>query len=186
MIGVDRKWLTGAQSVRLRSVVDADWHFAVGCGKGIYHDDQDIFHNHCCPCPGAWCRFCTGSGTGSCQLWNGNFGFNSAYGALVRCSTIGIGHNFLVRPGRLVGILAQRVYRHHYRQRGRVDCRCYGDHSRYAECNGMGCCFNLSLWSSGVGLLRDDAIASAIVALKLNIVVLQGRMATCPRSSGFE
>jgi hypothetical protein len=36
----------------------------------------------------------------------------------------------------------------------------------------MGCCFNLSLRSSGVWLLRDDAIASAIVALKFNIVVL--------------
>jgi hypothetical protein len=29
----------------------------------------------------------------------------------------------------------------------------------------MGCCFNLSLRSSGIWLLRDDTIVSAIVAL---------------------
>jgi hypothetical protein len=79
--------------------------------------------------------------------------------------------NFLVRPGRLIGIRARRIYRYHHRQHRRVDCSCYGDHSRYAELNGVGCCSNLSLRSSGVRLLRDGAIASAIVARKLNIVI---------------
>jgi hypothetical protein len=142
---------------------------------GICYDDQNIFHNHRCSCPRAWGRFCTSSGTGSRQLWNGNIGFNRAYGAIIRCSTVGIGSNFLVLPGRFTGIRARRVYRYHCRQHRWVDCSCYGDHSRYAEFNGMGCCSNLSLRSSGVRLLRDGAIISAIVALKFKY--------SCPSSA---
>jgi len=118
--------------------------------------------------------------------WNGNFGFNGAYGTIVRCSTVGIGSNFLVRPGRLIGIRARRAYRYHYRQHRRIDCSCYGDHSRYAEFNGMGCCFNLSLRSSGVWLLRNGAIASAIVALKFNICrPFVGKANRCERASAI-
>jgi hypothetical protein len=137
---------------------------------GTHYDGQVIFHDHCCSCPGTWDRFCTGSRTGGRQLWNGNFGFNRAYGATIRCSTVGIGFDFLVRTGRLIGIRAQRVYRYHYRQHRRVDRSCDGNHGRYAEFNGMDCCSNLSLRSSGIRLLPDDAIASAVVALKFNIL----------------
>ena len=51
-----------------------------------------------------------------------------------------------------------------------IDCGCHGDHGRYAEFNGMGCCFNLSLRSGGVCLFRDGAITSAIVALNAGAV----------------
>jgi hypothetical protein len=62
----------------------------------------------------------------------------------------------------LVQRWARRVYTYDYRQHSWMDHSCYGGHGRYAEFNGMDCCFDLSLRSGGICLVRNGTITSAI------------------------